>query len=188
MDASDLQLQLDPALVHRVLDQFALSPSGIHGATHWARVLANGTRLAALTGARVEVVQLFALFHDARRINEGSDPEHGRRGAVLARETLGTWFELGPADVDRLYDACAYHSEGRTDHPDVTVQTCWDADRLDLPRVGVSVDERYLCTLAAKQRELREWAGEQASRLLVPDFYRDEWGLSYVPPAWARAR
>ncbi|HBP16794.1 MAG TPA: hypothetical protein DEA08_03235 [Planctomycetes bacterium] len=188
MDAFDLQLHIDPGLVHRILDQFALSPSGAHGATHWARVLANGTRLAAQTGARVEVVQLFALFHDARRINEGADPEHGQRGADLAREKLGAWFELSAADMDRLYDACAYHSDGRTDHPDVTVQTCWDADRLDLPRVGVSVDKRYLCTLAAKQRELREWAGERGSRLLVPDFYRDEWGLSYTPPKWARAR
>ena len=151
MEAEDLELHVDPTLVHKILDQFALSPSGIHGATHWARVLANGTRLAAETGARVEVVQLFALFHDARRTNEGSDPAHGRRGGDFAREKLGRWFELGAADMDRLWDACAYHSDGRTEHPDVTVQTCWDADRLDLPRVGVRVDPAYLCTQAAKR-------------------------------------
>lgn len=188
MDAPEIELHVDPTLVHTILDQFALSPSGIHGATHWARVLANGTQLAALTGARVKVVQLFALFHDARRISDGSDPDHGRRGAGLAREKLGEWFELSGADMDRLWDACAYHSDGRTDHPDVTVQTCWDADRLDLPRVGVSVDKAYLCTLAAKQRELREAAGLRGLRLEVPDFYREAWGLSYTPPAWARTR
>jgi hypothetical protein len=35
-----------------------------------------------------------------------------------------------------------------TDDP--TVGACWDADRLDLPRVGVTVDPRLLSTAAAR--------------------------------------
>jgi uncharacterized protein len=33
---------------------------------------------------------------------------------------------------------------------DVTVMTCWDADRLDLGRVGMVPEAQYLCTDAAK--------------------------------------
>ena len=41
---------------------------------------------------------------------------------------------------------------------DVTVQTCWDADRLDLGRVGIRPHPRYLCTPAARSAEVIEWA------------------------------
>jgi hypothetical protein len=53
--------------------------AGSHGLTHWARVLENGLRLAPATGANVTVVALFAVFHDARRLNDGRDPGHGER-------------------------------------------------------------------------------------------------------------
>jgi uncharacterized protein len=38
------------------------------------------------------------------------------------------------------------------------VQTCWDADRLDLGRVGKRPDPRRLCTPAARDRDVIEWA------------------------------
>ncbi|HSW29094.1 MAG TPA: hypothetical protein VLH75_06290 [Longimicrobiales bacterium] len=38
-----------------------------------------------LEGADPLVADLFALFHDARRWNDGGDREHGARGAALAR-------------------------------------------------------------------------------------------------------
>jgi uncharacterized protein len=60
--------------------------------------------------------------------------------------------------AELLVAACRGHSDGhREAHP--TVQTCWDADRLDLGRVGVRPDPRYLCTPHAKcpQRIERAW-------------------------------
>ena len=71
-------------LLQAILKGYVLSPWGIHGLSHWARVLENGRRLAAVNGAILEVVELFAVLHDARRENEGMDPGHGRRGADLA--------------------------------------------------------------------------------------------------------
>jgi uncharacterized protein len=41
---------------------------------------------------------------------------------------------------------------------DVTVQTCWDADRLDLGRIGIKPEPRFLCTAAAQDPALIEWA------------------------------
>ncbi len=60
-----------------ILEDYALPIAGDHGVAHWARVLENGLRLAEETGANVEVVSLFAVLHDSRRINEMTDPEHG---------------------------------------------------------------------------------------------------------------
>jgi len=39
-------------------------------------------------------------------------------------------------------------------HDDVTIQTCWDADRLDLGRVGIIPDPDRMCTGMGKQLAL----------------------------------
>jgi uncharacterized protein len=49
-----------------------------------------------------------------------------------------------------LVEACTGHSDGDTE-ADITVQTCWDADRLDLGRVGIRPHPIYLCTAVAKE-------------------------------------
>lgn len=142
---------------------------GIHGITHWARVLENGLRLAESTGANRTVVTLFAAFHDARRVNDHIDPGHGRRGAALAREMRARWLDLTNEEMDLLDYACAYHTDGLTE-ADTTVQTCWDADRLDLPRVLITIKPNRLCTAAAKTPALIAWAAERAKKDYVPGF------------------
>jgi uncharacterized protein len=169
-----------PSLVVRILDGHVLSPWGIHGVTHWVRVMENGLKLAESTGANPAVVTLFALFHDSRRIDDGDDYGHGGRGAELASEYRGVSFDLPDAEFDLLYRACERHTGGRTD-PDITVLTCWDADRLDLGRVGIMPDPRYLCTPAGRSAALIDWAHTRA----INDFLSprlDEWRLT--PPAW----
>ena len=151
-------------LVHRILEDYALPPHGTHGIGHWARVLENGLRLAEATGAKVEVVQLFAVFHDSRRINEGVDDGHGERGADLAAE-LRHLFTLSDADFDLLYEACARHTDGLVEG-DITIQTCWDSDRLDLGRVGMVPAPR--CSAPLRPRHGRSSSGpmgEPPSRL-----------------------
>jgi uncharacterized protein len=41
---------------------------------------------------------------------------------------------------------------------DITVLTCWDADRLDLGRVGIRPAAHRLCTDAARDPAMIEWA------------------------------
>ncbi len=168
-------LDLKP-IVHSVLEQYVLPFSGTHGVSHWARVLENGHRLAELTGANVEVVRLFAVLHDARRVNEGIDDEHGRRAAKLAVELRGKWFSMSNADLDLLYEACASHTDGGIAQ-DVTVQTCWDSDRLDLGRVGICPDTQRLCTEAAKRPEILKWADGRACFQVVPELVKQDWGI-----------
>ena len=140
-------------LLRFLRNQFAIDWHGHHGAPHWARVRANGLMLAPLTGANRHVVELFAFFHDACRVNEHVDDGHGARGADLAGRLKGRFFEATDEEMDLLAHACRYHSDGRS-RDDATVLTCWDADRLDLGRVGIKPHPKYLCTATAKNSEV----------------------------------
>lgn len=168
-------LDLKP-IVRAVLMQYVLPPSGTHGVAHWARVLENGLRLASLTQANVDVVRLFAVLHDARRVNEGIDDEHGRRAAELATTFRGKWFTLSDEDFNLLYEACAGHTDGGIVQ-NVTVQTCWDSDRLDLGRVGICPELKRLCTDAAKRPEVLKWADGCACFQVVPELVKKDWGI-----------
>lgn len=140
-------------LFDHLVASHGLGHSGFHGKDHWLRVLHNGRELAAATGANLHVVELFALLHDAKREDEDYDPDHGRRAAEYVRTMQGLWFSLGNAELELLCHACALHSDGFT-QADLTVQVCWDSDRLDLGRVGIKPDPRYLCTVHAKRRDV----------------------------------
>lgn len=169
-----------PLILDAILADYALPWDGSHGVAHWARVLENGRRLAKETGAILAVVELFAVLHDSRRISEGSDPDHGPRAAEFAEELRAVrLFELSDDAFLLLHRACAGHTHERT-HPDVTIQTCWDADRLDLGRVGITPDPRLLCSDAARRRDMISWADGRASFGVVPQIVSDEWGLDLV--------
>jgi uncharacterized protein len=135
-------------LIAAIRARYALDWHGVHGVGHWARVRVNGLALAARTGANPQVVELFAFLHDTCRLDDGDDREHGWRAARFAASLVGTHILLPDRDVDLLLQACGGHTGGR-EHHSVTVLTCWDADRLDLGRVGVVPDPRRLCTAAA---------------------------------------
>lgn len=176
-DRGPSEAKLDIArILLTILDQYVLPLNGDHGVAHWARVLENGLRLAEMTGADVEIVTLFAVFHDSRRFNEGTDPEHGQRAADFARDLRGRAFDLPDREFRLLHRACAGHTRERT-HPDVTIQTCWDSDRLDLGRVGIVPHPDRLCTEAAKSHEMISWANGRACFRVVPGFVKSDWGI-----------
>jgi uncharacterized protein len=162
------------SIITVILEGYRLPVRGDHGVVHWARVLENGLRLAEMTGADAEVVTLFALFHDSRRVNEFDDPAHGLRGGQLARSFRGTLFELDDHRFELLYEACRLHTDGLTTG-DITLQVCWDADRLDLGRVGITPRPNRLCTDAA--REILDWAHGRAVNGFEPGIVGGQWGL-----------
>jgi len=136
---------------------YRLSWEGIHGWPHWVRVRENGERLALVTGADLEVVQAFALLHDIARRNDAWDPGHGARAAALLDTLPDGLLRLDRYQLEQLTFACAHHTEGLLE-ADVTIQTCWDADRLDLGRVGIEPDPALLCTEAARRPGILAWA------------------------------
>jgi uncharacterized protein len=169
------------ALLRAILDGYRLNPWGIHGIGHWARVMENGRCLVAANGARLEVVELFALLHDARRWTDGIDLGHGHRGAGLARKLRGIHFQLEDEDMARLVRACANHTRGGREQ-DITVQTCWDADRLDLPRADIRIQPARLSTEAAREPGVLAWAEDRSTRGAIPDWVEIEWGIAPHTP------
>ena len=126
--------------------------SHIHGELHRRTVGANGLWLAEpLDGADTLVIFLFALLHDSMRVNDSIDPEHGPRAAAFAVELhaeglLGTTA----AQLETLRYACFEHTNGLVSD-DPTIGVCWDADRLDLPRVGITPDPARFSTERAHE-------------------------------------
>jgi uncharacterized protein len=148
---------LSDQLLAAIRREYALPWNGTHGVSHWGRVRENGLRLAETTGADRQVVELFAYLHDSKRRNERRDPGHGARAAEFVRTLQGSLIDLSEESLELLVYACTYHTDGLTE-AQVTVQTCWDADRLDLGRVGIRPQACYLCTPAAKDADTIEWA------------------------------
>jgi uncharacterized protein len=151
------------SLIPSLRRQFKLEWRGIHGVSHWARVRQNGLYLGKITGANTAVVELFAFLHDSCRLNDGYDPDHGARAAVFAQSLHGSAFTLSEQDLEVLVEACLGHTHSRTSD-NVTLQTCWDADRLDLGRVGIRPLAERLCTDAARDPVLIEWAYQRSVR------------------------
>jgi len=166
---------IDIKLVQESVGQYVQSWVGVHGLTHWARVLENGRLLAELTGAKIEIVELFAIFHDSKRVTEGLDFKHGPEGARYAEMLRSTYLNFSDEDFDLLYTACKYHTNGYTEG-DITVQTCWDADRLDLGRAFIIPNPQYLCTDAAKRPDIIKWANKRSHERVVSDLILNEWG------------
>lgn len=127
--------------------------SRLHGLDHWFRVWQNAQLINGLeSGADMEVVALYALFHDSMRVNDGKDPKHGIRGYRLWER----FYRTLPSDLSRyfsdhrrelLFEACVEHNTGERS-TDSTISVCWDADRLDLHRKGIWPDARYMSTAA----------------------------------------
>ena len=136
-------------LLKAVLQQFKVDRHGVHGPSHWARVRYHALMIGRATGADLLVVELFAFLHDSRRLNEYVDPEHGSRAASYAKELNGIYFHLTDEQLEKLCHAMSFHSDGGI-HADATIQTCWDADRLDLGRVGKKPKAQYLSNEGAK--------------------------------------
>lgn len=146
-----------------VREQFPLEWRGIHGVPHWARVRWNGLTMATVNGARGDIVELFAFLHDSRRFHDGRDREHGARAADFTLQLNGELLRLDRPGLELLTYAVRHHSDGLTE-ADVTVQTCWDADRLDLGRVGITPRAEKLCTEAARDPMLMDLAYRRSVR------------------------
>ena len=148
-------------LLQLIKKTFQLNWKGVHGSSHWARVRVNGLLIARQNGANQRVVELFAFLHDVKREAEFNDPDHGERAArfieTLPNEILG----IDAQEKLLLSYACEFHSKGMVEG-DLTVRTCWDADRLDLGRGGQRPNTKKLCTDVAKQAEFLEKAYQRA--------------------------
>ena len=151
--------------------QFELSHSGFHGLEHWFRTLINGRLIARETGADLDVIEHFALIHDVMRKNEDEDIQHGNRAVEFISVFANDWIHLSSDQLEQLKEAVRYHSLGRLTR-DITIQSCWDADRLDLGRVGIRPNSTYLGTKIARDPEFLEAAYQRSKQRFVDYSFR----------------
>ena len=152
--------------------------SVFHGEDHWRDVASIGLDLAERTReCDPIVVCLFALLHDARRIGDDDDPQHGARGAALVHSLELGRFGFSAAQFALVETACRGHTGGALSG-DPTIGTCWDADRLTLWRVGIAPTVAYMSTAAGRETvasgkrvaRAMDWS-EVARRLRRPSRY-----------------
>lgn len=140
---------------------FVLGTQSLHGPDHWRRVEQNALDLAADSKADITVVRLFAVLHDSQRHNETTDPEHGQRAANWAATLRNEHFKLDDARFAVLTEALIWHDKGKTS-TEPTIGTCWDADRLDLGRVGIIPNSKFMSTKKGKSLTHRNFGGCKA--------------------------
>ena len=116
-----------------------------HGIEHWDRVTRFGEMLY-VDGVDMNVVVAFAYLHDVGRINNYVDDEHGQRASILVDGIRYNYLrDFNDEQVALLKRACELHTlKHRTGN--ITIDTCFDADRLDLPRVGITPDPELMAT------------------------------------------
>lgn len=124
----------------------------IHGYKHSLRVSINTEILCDAYGIRSDIsyqLKNFAFFHDLYRVNDGCDPEHGKRAAEAikrSKEREHSQMRWIPDDIiDKLCFACKNHTHLHKSG-DPIIDICFDADRLDLPRVGIMPEPKKMAT------------------------------------------
>jgi uncharacterized protein len=134
----------------QIIREFRGDPDSIHGPPHWRRVEQNGLKIAASNGASVDVVRLFAALHDSCRQDDSFELHHGELAAQYALVLRGKLFDLDDDSFELLQHACKWHTHGKVS-TDPTIGACWDADRLDLTRVGIEPSHRFMSTELGKR-------------------------------------
>ena len=135
-----------------------------HGKEHWHKVNAYGHLLCAFYPMAIkDIVRAFAFTHDCMRDNEGDDPGHGGRAATFIHHYRDCLSHLSSREIKVLSFACTWHTHAAPWESDKlpwrrftpmereTIMVCFDADRLDIGRVGVIPDPKYLFTRKGKQ-------------------------------------
>jgi uncharacterized protein len=146
---------------------FAKMDSEIHGQRHWSHVRRLGLELGNLlnlTDEQLRCIELFALTHDLARTNDGKNTVHSDDGSYLFVDVAKEVFPLLDGEQRGLIQICIkHHSDGitaeeaylnqsfrhiawREDDIINTVGCCWDADRLDLLRLGIEPNGKYMST------------------------------------------
>jgi uncharacterized protein len=160
-----LNLLIDDNLFTPEIENFILldrqiALDGNHGVNHWLNVLKLGQKISRKNKADKQVLTYFALLHDSRRIKEVGDNLHGQRASHDLQKELAknNFLKLDHNQRTQLLEAIANHSISNAKSTDITIQTCWDSDRLDLWRISSEPNPELLYTKHAKTKRMINFA------------------------------
>tara|TARA_Y100000813_G_scaffold172507_1_gene136218 strand:+ start:196 stop:666 length:471 start_codon:yes stop_codon:yes gene_type:complete len=130
-----------------LLENFLLGKLSTHGPCHWDRVLKNGL-LIAKEDPNIDklIIILFSYIHDSKRIDEYKDAKHGERAAASIEELEKLkLINISNKQKEILHFAVKNHNLGYISK-NPTIGACWDADRLELNRVGIFPSPEFFST------------------------------------------
>jgi uncharacterized protein len=145
-----MKAELLTKVINYATSIFRCGSASIHGLSHWQRVENSARLICKDTSADLTVVCFFAYLHDACRLNDGGDLQHGPRAADRLSQIPEDIAVLNEPQLYLLDRAIRYHTEGNTSN-DPTIGACWDADRLDLGRVGITPSSNLMSTKPGKE-------------------------------------
>jgi uncharacterized protein len=159
-----LDIRIDIARVKQMaLNRYHGNKLDVNGPEHWERAWQNAQVLIPQTKANATVVELFCYLHDCCRIHHGQEPGHGLAASKFIEEHKGEFSFLSEKEYQLLLKACGEHTFlQHSDEP--TIATCWDANRLDIGRIGICPKEQFLITPAAKDLKLINAAYQNSIR------------------------
>lgn len=142
-----------PVLIKHIQSRAAFDE--FHDIEHWEVVERNGVLLARYDAdINLKVVRYFAYLHDSCIENEFGEIEyyeHGKRAAEFCDEIRDTYLSsFSDEEFSLLRRACEFHTT-ELSLGDITIDTCFDADRLDLPRVGIQPIASRMASLKGKE-------------------------------------
>lgn len=124
------------------------SSTNIHGLHHLCRVAYLAGRFAASMHTCVESAVVGGYLHDCARQDDGDGNAHAHDSANLACQIMKSYyFHL---DIERICSGIYCHADGTTT-ADPLIGCIWDADRIDLTRLGIEVNEEFLSTDIGKR-------------------------------------
>lgn len=136
-------------------DHWMSHDSALHGAAHMARVfmlqeLICNQLEAEGTKVNRHATRWAATVHDVGRVDDGLDPEHGKRSAEWMKQNKPK--TLSPKTLDTATYIVHWHVPHDHEAPVMTTElkVLKDADGLDRVRLG-DLDESFLRTKPAKQ-------------------------------------
>jgi uncharacterized protein len=158
---------------HALLDEARrgapLAGDPMHGELHWRAVAWAGLRIRDVAPElSAAVLVAFGLLHDCRRVDDGWDRDHGARAADLAARSRSLLHLLGPGGRDLVEEACRLHEDGLTRPERPTVGACWDADRVNLVRLGFQLDPSRFTVLSQADGSLEAVAEEARQMVRTP--------------------
>lgn len=139
-------------IVNEIDNKFAplckCSYTKIHGINHLRQVAYLAGRFAYSINECEETAIIGGYLHDCARENDGNGNSHAHESALLATKIISKFYP--EINIERVYNAIFFHADGLiTDDP--FIGCIWDADRLNLVRIGIIPKVELLSTEVAKR-------------------------------------
>jgi len=118
-----------------------------HGLAHILRA-STFAKIMAITMCPQYINEIIIgiMLHDIDRKNDSFDLSHPKRSADKAKQLIKKYWP-GLA-MNKIIYAIENHHKGQVSN-DPIIGIIWDADRLDLVRLGIDIDKRLLSTKIA---------------------------------------